>query len=198
MTPAAPQWLPKSWAERRRATIAWLLLGPFLILAACGPPLVEPRSWTATVMRIVAWSMFLAGTGFRFWATLYIGGRKGQSVVCDGPYSVCRNPLYFGTVLIGVSVGLHAPSLALMVGLALSGVAYFSAAVTSEERRLLAKHSAQYAEYCRRVPRFWPRWGLLYTPATIDIDLRCLGIECVRSLRWLCLPLAAEAAVRLF
>lgn len=31
----------------------------------------------------------------RFWAILYIGAMKNRTVMDEGPYSVCRHPLYF-------------------------------------------------------------------------------------------------------
>lgn len=34
-----------------------------------------------------------------FWSILYIGGRKNQMIMQDGPYSMCRHPLYlFSTI----------------------------------------------------------------------------------------------------
>src|SRR5438270_10696869 len=33
---------------------------------------------------------FMVGAGFRWWATLYIGGRKLDTVVRQGPYSIDR------------------------------------------------------------------------------------------------------------
>src|SRR5690606_41597756 len=42
---------------------------------------------------------------------LYLGGRKGADLVAEGPYSVCRNPLYVFSILTLVAIGLQTGSL---------------------------------------------------------------------------------------
>ncbi len=51
------------------------------------------RSSDGTVSITYPSMLFLAGAAFRFWATLYLGGRKDAVVVDTGPYSLCRHPL---------------------------------------------------------------------------------------------------------
>ncbi|MBN8965496.1 MAG: isoprenylcysteine carboxylmethyltransferase family protein [Rhizobiales bacterium] len=41
----------------------------------------------------------------RTWASLYIGGRKIEQFVTNGPYSVMRNPLYFFSILGAAGAG---------------------------------------------------------------------------------------------
>jgi protein-S-isoprenylcysteine O-methyltransferase Ste14 len=52
--------------------------------------------------RSAGWCLW-PGATLRLWSTLYIGGRKRVVLVSDGPYSLCRNPLYVGTFLIALS-----------------------------------------------------------------------------------------------
>jgi protein-S-isoprenylcysteine O-methyltransferase Ste14 len=42
----------------------------------------------------------------RIWCSLYIGGFKTNSLISGGPYSLCRNPLYFFSFLGGIGIGL--------------------------------------------------------------------------------------------
>lgn len=187
----------KTWAERRRATIAILILVPFVLEATISRPALAEGTWAALLAELLAWSLFLLGGMLRFWATLYIGGRKGRTVVCDGPYSIMRNPLYFGNFLMALSVAVSLQSLTLLAALAAAATLYLWATVPSEERRLLGKFGARYREYCDNVPRFWPRLRRPSTPVAVDVDLRCLVLEFGRALRWVCIPLAAEVVMRL-
>ena len=139
----------------------------------------------------------LAGGVFRLWATLHIGGRKGRTVVDDGPYSLTRNPLYFGIFLTTLSVAAFLQSPGLAVGLTLAAWSYLQVTVQSEERRLSAKLGQDFRDYCGRISRFWPRLATFQTPELLSVDVRCLAIECRRALRWMWIPLAAEAVMRL-
>ena len=192
---AAPR-IRKSWAERRRATIALAIMLPFASAWLASAPLAEPGSWVELPFRIAGWSLFLAGAAFRFWATLYIGGRKGHAVVAEGPYSITRNPLYLGTLLMAIGTVALLGSLTMMVGLAIAAAAYLLVTIPSEERRLADKLGEAYREYVQRVPRFWPRWKLLRSSGTIDVDLHCLAVESLRALRWSALPVLVEVVMQ--
>ena len=81
-----------------------------------------------------------------------------HALVTDGLFAHVRNPLYGGNLLIiaGLLIVHHAPAVYVLGG------AYFVltyiAIVAAEEAYLREKFS-DYADYCRRVPRWWPRWS---------------------------------------
>lgn len=184
----------KTWANRARALIGLLALAPFAAAALVSPPILAPNSWAAGICVSLGWLLFLAGAGMRIWATLYIGGRKGHAVIDVGPYSVCRNPLYFGTFLIALSIAFFVQSLTFGVGLVLAAVAYLSATLPNEEGRLRQNLGESYDAYCRRVPRFVPRPWLHTTPATIEVSSRGLAREAGRALRWAMVPILCQLA----
>ena len=91
------------------------------------------------------------------------GGRHGKvyadDLVTGGVYSVCRNPMYVGNVLMMTGLALAANSrVTLLFGLVLALVTY-SAIVAAEEHYLRGKFGTAYEEYCRDVPRWLPRRG---------------------------------------
>ncbi|HSN70551.1 MAG TPA: isoprenylcysteine carboxylmethyltransferase family protein [Steroidobacteraceae bacterium] len=96
----------------------------------------------------------------RLWTSLYIAGRKDRELVTDGPYAVCRNPLYAFSVVGAIGIGLATRSL--VVTLALPALlAILTAGVVRAEESLLARlHGDPYARYLSEVPRFWPDLAL--------------------------------------
>lgn len=187
----------KHWLERRRATVAFAMLAPALLATLGSPsPLVSHPGW-GLLASVVGWVLFLSGAALRFWATLYVGGRKGDALVTSGPYSITRNPLYLGSILITLSLACFLHSATLLVAMIPAGVMYLWFTLQSEARRLREKHGSRYDEYCRRVPMLWPDWRLWQSDATLAVDLHCLHIEALRALRWLCVPLAAVIVMQL-
>jgi protein-S-isoprenylcysteine O-methyltransferase Ste14 len=97
----------------------------------------------------------------RCWCTLYIGGRKGETLVAVGPYSLCRNPLYFFSFVGAAGVGAQTGSM--LVALVCTVIVWivFRVTVAKEERFLLERHGEAYAAYLATTPRFLPnpaRW----------------------------------------
>ncbi|MGH8581791.1 MAG: methyltransferase family protein [Gammaproteobacteria bacterium] len=148
-------------------------------------------------MDTVAFTFYLAGLAFRFWATLYVGGRKGSTVVADGPYSVCRNPLYLGSFLLATASALFIRSGVFAVGILAVSVFYIIATVPREERHLKEARGEEYVRYCRRVPRFIPRLSLFHAPAEITVSIKGLWRECRRMFPWIWIPLAGELIAHL-
>lgn len=84
-----------------------------------------------------------------------------KKLVVEGPYRVVRNPMYWAvaSVVMGEALLFHSGALAELA------VALFAAATLFvlfyEEPALRRKFGAEYEEYCRRVPRWIPRFNKL-------------------------------------
>ncbi len=87
----------------------------------------------------------LAGEGVRIWAAGHL--EKGREVTSSGPYAYTRHPLYAGSTLIGVGLGVASAS----VVVALLAAAYLAititAAIRTEEAHLTEKFGAAYPDY---------------------------------------------------
>lgn len=107
------------------------------------------------------------------------GGRDkrvyADSLVQEGIFAHSRNPLYLGNFLALAGFCLvHDSPLCYLVGIPFFAFAYL-AIVTAEEDYLRRRFGAAYDEYCRRVPRFLPRWaGLGQTLRGMEFDWRRL------------------------
>ena len=133
------------------------------------------RSWEDESVAdfAVEWSGYvflMAGMGIRLWSTLYIGGRKSKQLVTDGPYSLCRNPLYVGTVLLSVGASLCLENI-LMLLVSLAVMISVHALVTSaEERHLEDLFGDDFQAYKRSVPRFVPSFRSYRSPEHLTVS----------------------------
>ena len=177
---------------RWRGTVAALVLVPAVLLTVTSDPLVAESSWLAHIIELFAWVTFVAGAVLRFWATLYVGGRKETVLVTDGPYSVCRNPLYLGSFLLAIAAALFLKSFVCVAAVLIVALIYMLTTVPVEEKVLLARHGESYEDYTRRVPRYWPWFRNFSTPDRLSIDIHRLRLECARASRWVWLPLLGE------
>src|ERR1039458_7832998 len=83
--------------------------------------------------------------------------RKNESLATSGPYAYTRNPLYLGSLLMGL--GFAAAARSWWVGLAL--VVMFLAIylpVIRDEEAFLRRTFPEFEEYALRVPRMLPRF----------------------------------------
>ena len=89
--------------------------------------------------------------------------RKNEALTTTGPYAYTRNPLYLGSLLIGV--GFAAAARSWWVGVVLA-VMFFAIyiPVIREEEAFLRQKFPEFEEYARRVPRMLPR--LTRAPST--------------------------------
>jgi protein-S-isoprenylcysteine O-methyltransferase Ste14 len=82
--------------------------------------------------------------------------RKNESLATSGPYAYTRNPLYLGSLLMGL--GFAAAARSWWVGVALV-VMFFAIylPVIRDEEAFLRRTFPEFDEYTRRVPRMFPR-----------------------------------------
>jgi protein-S-isoprenylcysteine O-methyltransferase Ste14 len=82
--------------------------------------------------------------------------RKNEALATTGPYGYTRNPLYLGSLLIGLGFALAARSWWVGVILVVMFFAIYLPVIRGEEKFLLEKFPG-FEEYARRVPRMLPR-----------------------------------------
>jgi protein-S-isoprenylcysteine O-methyltransferase Ste14 len=83
-----------------------------------------------------------------------------ESLVTQGIFALCRNPLYVGNMLIYLGIFLmFGHLLCLAIGILSFAFIYFSI-VATEEKFLKEKFGEEYESYCKQVPRWIPRLSL--------------------------------------
>jgi protein-S-isoprenylcysteine O-methyltransferase Ste14 len=112
--------------------------------------------------------LFFPGLAFTLWGRLALGKNyfvstgfgaqlfADHQLVTRGPYAIVRHPMYTGIFLAALgSLLIYCTWTTLLF-------ACFSPALAVRARReetaLAAEFGEQWADYCRRVPPFFPRW----------------------------------------
>ena len=170
------------WGEMayRNAFGRYVLTGlPFIfaVIAHIGymPGPSIPVNWWIIGIATLGWYFFVVGAAlliraiFTFGADnlamLYIYFPEEGRMVDSAIYGVLRHPAYAGIVRIGISLGLlNGNWFAFAFGLFMPlGLTLWLRLV--EEKELLERFGAGYADYRKKVPAFWPRlrdWGKFY------------------------------------
>lgn len=121
--------------------------------------LTIPRGFETNIGEVMEVSGFgfliLAALG-RVWCSIYISGRKDKVLCVDGPYHLCRNPLYFFSLLGVIGVSLSFQSLSLLLVSSLCFLVYYYFVIRSEESRLESIFGSSYVAYRESTPRFFP------------------------------------------
>jgi protein-S-isoprenylcysteine O-methyltransferase Ste14 len=82
--------------------------------------------------------------------------RKNEALATSGPYAYTRNPLYLGSLLMGVGFAVAARSWWVGVVLVVMFFAIYMPVIRDEEAFLRQKFP-EFEEYARGVPRIIPR-----------------------------------------
>ncbi|HVI09248.1 MAG TPA: isoprenylcysteine carboxylmethyltransferase family protein [Candidatus Binatia bacterium] len=109
-------------------------------------------SWPSLMVGLVA---IVPGLLLRAIASGHV--RKNEALATSGPYAHTRNPLYLGSLLMGVGFAIAARSLWIDAALIVMYVAIYLPVIRKEEEFLRQKFSA-FEDYSRRVPRMLPRF----------------------------------------
>jgi protein-S-isoprenylcysteine O-methyltransferase Ste14 len=82
--------------------------------------------------------------------------RKNEALATSGPYAHTRNPLYLGSLLIGVGFAVAARSLWVGASLVAMFVAIYLPVIRDEEV-FLRQNFPEFEQYAAHVPRMLPR-----------------------------------------
>jgi protein-S-isoprenylcysteine O-methyltransferase Ste14 len=148
MTQAVQQTAKRTWgrvARRIRVPLGFVFAAAYLYLAR------------PTIGTLIAGGLLAAsGVGIRAAASGQL--RKNEELATTGPYSYTRNPLYLGSIFIGVGFAIASRDVWVWVLLAAMYVIIY-VPVIREEETFLRSNFPDFGSYAARVPRLWPRWS---------------------------------------
>lgn len=135
-----------------------------------------PNYWSMAAGLLLA----AAGEGMRLWGVSWAGSETrttgtvgGTFLIVSGPFAHVRNPLYVGNMLMYVGVGImsFAAFPYLQVGALLFFALQYHLIVNGEEAYLRETFGQAYTEYCKNVPRFFPRLSAYKNPGVTQPPL---------------------------
>jgi protein-S-isoprenylcysteine O-methyltransferase Ste14 len=133
-----------TWIQRWRVPLGFL----------CGAAFIFFSQPTLEALAIGA-SVSILGLALRAWAAGHI--RKNAQLATSGPYAFTRNPLYFGSFLLGL--GFTVASGRLLLGLLFAALflGIYLPVMRVEASTLAELFGKEYEVYRRSVPLFFPR-----------------------------------------
>jgi len=174
--------------RKLRIHLLRLVFIPVVFVAVFVRPRWSVESTTGFVMEFGGYLLLLAGLVIRIWCTFYIGGRKSKELIVEGPYSICRNPLYIGSFLLAVGVGLCFENLLMLLLVPVIIIPAHIIAAQIEEAHLESKFGEQYHIYKQKVPRFWPRFSNYSSSDTIEVNVHSIRRIAMDTVGVLLLP----------
>ena len=118
----------------------------------------------------------LAGFGAagRTWVTTFVSGNESGQLVTTGPYSLCRNPLYLFSWMIGVGVGLCTETVTPPIVIGIVLLLLYRVQIKREESHLSRTYGAAYESYAATTPRFFPSFRSYSEPEFIRVSPKAM------------------------
>lgn len=139
--------------------------------------LCSTKSYWETSNELIALFLFFIGVVLvaiaslgRMWCSLYIAGYKDEKLITKGPYSICRNPLYFFSMIGLVGIGFSTETIVFPIVFIIFFSFYYPLVIRSEEKRLKKKFGHAFEEYTKKVPLFFPRVSIFEEPNTYIVN----------------------------
>ena len=132
------------WIQRWRVPLGFLCAALFILLA-------QPRPLTL----VIGGAVSILGLAMRAWAAGHI--RKNTALAISGPYAHMRNPLYFGSFLLGLGFTIGAGRWVLLILFTLLFLGIYFPVMRVESATMAQIFGDQYQRYAMEVPLFFPR-----------------------------------------
>ena len=162
------------WLRGKRLMLLRMATVPVVFLSLFGGSRWADDSLPVLILEAFGYLLIVGGLLFRVWAWLYMGERKARPLVTEGPYSICRNPLYVGTVMIALGLGLCLSNVLVIALTVLVIIPLHAWVALAEEQHLHEAYGAEYEAYKRRVPRFIVSPSLYRSPEQIAVSAAML------------------------
>ncbi|MBN2283093.1 MAG: isoprenylcysteine carboxylmethyltransferase family protein [Deltaproteobacteria bacterium] len=164
--------MPVTPVQRMRRTVSWV--AALAVLTVILFTKHDHGPYLAGILKTAGFALvFLCVLG-RIWCAVYIGGTKDRELCTDGPYSLCRNPLYlfsfFGVAgLMSVSQNLYL----LILSIPLFWL-YYHFVITSEEKGLEKRFGKEFITYRSRTNRIIPSFRNYWSRERVEVSTKVM------------------------
>jgi len=160
----------RSLVERKRKFLGQLFVVAMGVLVLFLQSRLEEYFLVADVLFTIGLVLVGVATVGRLWCSLYICGYKTYTLISVGPYSVCRNPLYFFSFLGAIGLGLATETLTITVIIIAFFSLYYPFVIRAEEKKLQSVHGEDFKRYADKTPMFWPSFTRLSEPEDYTVQ----------------------------
>ena len=161
-----PIHVPKLLKSRQLHSRIFAVL--LIVLLLFSDPMMTTRSDWRNGMYWLGYALVILGTFGRIYSSAFIGGRKNDVIVREGPFGMVRNPLYVFSFIAAAGIGLESGMIIFFMLLVVSFVLYYPLVVSREEDFLAHKFGEAYEAYKKEVPRWIPKFSLWSEPEQVD------------------------------
>lgn len=137
---------------RNRVRLSWLSAAALVVWIVIAKP--TPIS-ILSPSGLVACLLVIDGVFLRAWSAGIV--HKDQKLATDGPYALCRHPLYVGSFLVVCGVTLMLGGWWLMLIAAAWFALLYLPTASNEEQVLAAEFNLQWASYTEQTAMLFPR-----------------------------------------
>jgi len=104
---------------------------------------------------VIGFFFIMIGMFFRAWSSGYID--KNKELATEGPYSLTRNPLYFGNLLIGGGIAVASNNWVTVGIVAVYYFSFFTFLIVIERKRMKKRFGPRYEAWAKQANLFFPK-----------------------------------------
>lgn len=120
----------------------------------------------------------------RIYSTAFIGGIKNENLITVGPYSMCRNPLYFYSLLGAAGIGLLSTHVIAFAIIFCGFLLIYRNLIAREEAFLAEKFGQTFENYKNSVPRIIPDLKKYSCPEELVFQPKYLNKSVFDAIWW--------------
>jgi protein-S-isoprenylcysteine O-methyltransferase Ste14 len=134
-------------------------------------------------LKLAGLFLVLGGISLRAWGAAAAGGHtrtdriEGESLATHGPFAYTRNPIYLGSMILGLGMVFLIGDLFMLLPCSATFLFLYFLIIPAEEEFLLKTFGRSYQTYCENVPRLTPRTAAWPAAERAPLDYRSAAGE---------------------
>jgi len=154
-------------------TVGSILLSKVLLSSYRKGPVDEFLDAVGIVLTLFGFLLRISARGYKEEKS-----HQGRILVKDGPYSLLRNPMYFGTLMIATGIIFVLFELWTFPLFLIIFLSIYIPQIRKEEEMLSNRFDQDYRNYCKTTPKYFPKIHHLLNPrAYLSIKLHWIKNE---------------------